>query len=289
MKKRLPLSIVATLVLMVATALVAQAQANRTFVNGNAGTDAGNCPKTTPCKTLNYAHGVTNIGGEIVVIESDGVGQLTITKSITVMADPGHTAFIKAQPGTAGITVSPGAGIAVVLRNLQLGGQGGASTTGVQQTSGKLVIENCVFQFLTTGLLVTAGDANVQDSSFSFNTTAVRAEGQGPDQDPSVNGVIPRVTIVRLSGGLIADNGTAFQMHNVAINGLGVKQNGSCNAQNIFVRTFGGSNDPLTNIVGNTTFLTETGTSESGFCGAGNDAIGRYSSQQSGQTTAASQ
>jgi hypothetical protein len=65
---------------------------------------------------------VTNPSGEIVVVEFDGVGQLTITKSITVMADPGHTAFIKAQPNTAAITVNAGANDVVNLRNLQLNG-----------------------------------------------------------------------------------------------------------------------------------------------------------------------
>src|SRR2546426_2628971 len=114
--KWIQMMLAASLLLMI-SALAAQAQANRTFVRSN-GVDTGTCPATAPCLTFNFAHGVTNASGEIVALDSGGFGQVTITKAITIEASPGVFGFIKAQPGTAGITVAAGASDVVILRNL---------------------------------------------------------------------------------------------------------------------------------------------------------------------------
>ena len=50
----------ATFALLLHTA-PAQA-APRTWVS-SAGTDTGTCPRTAPCATFNFAHGVTDAGG----------------------------------------------------------------------------------------------------------------------------------------------------------------------------------------------------------------------------------
>jgi hypothetical protein len=50
MKIRFTLTAAALFILLITCPLPARAQANRTFVIGNAGTDTGICPRTAPCK-----------------------------------------------------------------------------------------------------------------------------------------------------------------------------------------------------------------------------------------------
>jgi hypothetical protein len=52
MKIRFTLTVAALFILLITCPLLARAQANRTFVIGNAGTDTGICPRTAPAKRL---------------------------------------------------------------------------------------------------------------------------------------------------------------------------------------------------------------------------------------------
>src|ERR1700755_723093 len=61
------------------------AQATRTWVSG-VGDDVNSCSRTAPCKTLAGAISKTAAGGEINVLDSAGVGAVTINKSITIDA-----------------------------------------------------------------------------------------------------------------------------------------------------------------------------------------------------------
>ena len=70
---------------LLASASIAQA-ANETWVSGT-GTDAGNCPRTAPCRTFQFAHDQTNNNGAINVLTSGNFGPLTITKPISIVAD----------------------------------------------------------------------------------------------------------------------------------------------------------------------------------------------------------
>lgn len=284
--------ITATVIAILALCSFASAQ-TRTFISST-GSDANPCSRPSPCRNYQAAINAVLNGGEVVPLDSAGYGTISIVnKSVSIIVPSGIYAGVAVTSGTA-INISLSSSTQhVYLSGIQVNGNDGASATGIAVSgSGKVNISNClVSRFSGTGskgIFVTGGEVNIESSQIIENRVAVRAEGQGPDQDSSTNGTIARVTIVRISGGFISDNATAFEMHNVAINGTGIKGSG-CNAQNIFLRTFGGGNDPLTNIVGNTTFLTMSGTSENGFCGAGNDQIGKYSSQQANGTTVASQ
>jgi hypothetical protein len=73
------------------------AAAPATFVSGT-GTNAGACPATAPCATLQFAHDQTDAGGVIAVVSSGSFGPVTISKSISIVAD-GAEALI--QTGTA--------------------------------------------------------------------------------------------------------------------------------------------------------------------------------------------
>src|SRR6201992_2475339 len=102
MKARLTLSIL--LVLALATA--AHAQATRTWVSG-VGDDANPCSRTAPCKTFAGAISKTAPAGEINVLDPGGFGAVTITQSITI--DGGGNLSGILVSGTNGIIVAAGA------------------------------------------------------------------------------------------------------------------------------------------------------------------------------------
>jgi hypothetical protein len=61
------------------------AQATRTWVSG-VGDDANPCVRTAPCKTFAGAISKTADGGEINVLDPGGFGAVTITKSVSIVA-----------------------------------------------------------------------------------------------------------------------------------------------------------------------------------------------------------
>jgi hypothetical protein len=69
-----------------ASRLPVSAQATRTWVSG-VGDDANPCSRTAPCKTFAGAISKTAAGGEINVLDPGGFGGVTITKSISIIAE----------------------------------------------------------------------------------------------------------------------------------------------------------------------------------------------------------
>src|SRR5258705_8692996 len=136
------------------TALPAQA-VQRTFVAsfGNDTNTATNCGFANPCRGFTAAQTVTDPGGEIVALDAAGYGAITITKSITITANPGFYAGI-AVPSGDGVTIATAA-IKVILRGLNINGTGGAN--GVVMTNGaSLTVENCVISnFASRGISIT--------------------------------------------------------------------------------------------------------------------------------------
>ena len=118
-------------------------QVQRTWVS-QSGTDSGNCPKSAPCQTFNYAMTQTIAGGEVVALDSGGFGPATITKSISLIGDYGIFAGISPVV-LQGITIAAGNTDRVILRGLNLEGKGlGSNLNGIEATNfGSLYIENC--------------------------------------------------------------------------------------------------------------------------------------------------
>ena len=119
-------SVLGALLLVMAQAGPAQAQATRTWVSG-VGDDANPCSRTAPCKTFAGAISKTAANGEINCIDPGGFGAVTITKSITI--DCGGTFGSILASGTNGIIVSSlaPANVFVSIRNLAINGSGGAA------------------------------------------------------------------------------------------------------------------------------------------------------------------
>jgi hypothetical protein len=115
-------------------------QSTRTWVSVN-GSDANDCSRATPCRTLSAALVKSASGAEIDVLDSGDFGAVTLNKSITVLA-PGVLGGIQTPAGTA-ITINAGASDKVVLRGLTIDGLG----TGLDGVSfvagGSLYVENC--------------------------------------------------------------------------------------------------------------------------------------------------
>jgi hypothetical protein len=145
-----PNLVLRTLLLGLACASLASAQATRTWVSG-VGDDANPCSRTAPCKTFAGAISKTAASGEINVLDPGGFGAVTITKSITISSE-GFEAGVLVS-GTNGVVINAAATDKVVLRGLDFEGLG-TGLSGVNILSaGTVIIENCTINnFVTNGI-----------------------------------------------------------------------------------------------------------------------------------------
>ena len=132
----------ALLAVALAAPAAVEAQATRTWVSG-VGDDANPCSRTAPCKTFAGAISKTAAGGEISVLDPGGFGAVTITKSISIVAeDSGEGGLLAAL--TNGVIVNAGAADVVTLRGLIIEGTGNG-LNGIRFLAGKqLNVERCV-------------------------------------------------------------------------------------------------------------------------------------------------
>ena len=144
----------------------------RTFVSGT-GVDIGTCPPTAPCRTFGYAIMHTNLGGEVIVLDSAGYGTVTVTQSVSIVAPAGIYAGISVFAGNDGVTVSAGPADKVVLRGLVINGQGGQ--IGINFASGQILhIHDCIVSnMLNNGIQLQSAN-----STALVTGTLVRESGQ---------------------------------------------------------------------------------------------------------------
>lgn len=149
----------------------------RTFVSSH-GSDANtatNCGFVNPCRGFTAALTVTDDGGEIIALDAAGYGAVTITKSVSITANPGVYAGISVASGD-GVTIAT-PGVSVSLRGLIINGTGG--TNGINMTNGAaLFVENCVISnFSGPGIyVVTAAAVRVSDTVVKNNTQGIHIE-----------------------------------------------------------------------------------------------------------------
>jgi hypothetical protein len=130
----------AAAIVLLAASPSAFAQATRTWVSG-VGDDANPCSRTAPCKTFAGAISKTAALGEINVLDPGGFGGVTITKSISIIADDVEAGVLVS--GTNGIIVNAGANDVVVLRGLDIEGLG-TGLSGIRFLAGSaLFVEDC--------------------------------------------------------------------------------------------------------------------------------------------------
>lgn len=125
------------------------AASQTTWVSGS-GSDAGLCPITAPCKTFQYAHGQTTNNGVITVAAPGNFGPVTITKSISIVADGVLGAIYGGA--TAGVIINT-PGINVSLRGLTIDLFGVGNKDGIIVNAvGELHVHNCVIRSTSTGI-----------------------------------------------------------------------------------------------------------------------------------------
>lgn len=116
------------------------AQATRTWVSGT-GDDANPCSRTAPCKTFAGAISKTAAQGEINIIDPGAYGTVTITKSISIVAE-GHQAGVLAT-GTTGVIINAASTDVVVLKGLDIEGAA-TGLNGIRFLAGaELVVQDC--------------------------------------------------------------------------------------------------------------------------------------------------
>src|SRR4030095_8961550 len=104
--------------LFLLAAVATQGQAPRTFVS-TSGADASDCSRSAPCRNFQRGHDAVTAGGEVVALDSAGYGAVNITKSLTITGEGVHAAATGPSGGGNVVTVN-GAGITVILRNIQV-------------------------------------------------------------------------------------------------------------------------------------------------------------------------
>jgi hypothetical protein len=163
----------------------AHAQASRTWVSG-VGDDANPCSRTAPCKTFAGAISKTAAGGEISVLDPGGFGGVTITKSISIVAEDSGEGGILAA-GVNGVIVNAGVNDIVHLRGLVIEGFG-TGLNGVRFLAGAaLHIEDCVIRGFRSGSAGSGHGVNfapsgtselfITDSVISDNGTGTNGGG----------------------------------------------------------------------------------------------------------------
>jgi hypothetical protein len=191
----------------------AYAQATRTWVSG-VGDDVNPCSRTAPCKTFAGAISKTAAGGEINVVDPGGYGAVSITKSLSIIAQ-GPTAGVLVA-GTNAITVNAGANDVVVLRGLDIDG----TSTGLNGirflTGAALHIQNCIIRNFRgaspngSGIQFTpsaVSELYVTDSTISFSGTDSTNGGIQikPTGSGSASVILNRASVENNSTGIIVD------------------------------------------------------------------------------------
>jgi hypothetical protein len=201
----------------------ASAQATRTWVSG-VGDDANPCSRTAPCKTFPGAISKTAAGGEINCLDPGGMGQVTVTKSMTISCEAG-TAGIVFSSGNA-VNFNGGATDYLFLKGLDIEGLAKTGTSssiaGVSFNSGALLhIEDCVIRdSLTAGVMVKpAANATFVVTRTTLFNNGSGVTGGGIIVKPTAGGTtgtIDRVVADRNVFGIQAD-GTANGVVNLTV------------------------------------------------------------------------
>jgi hypothetical protein len=184
----LPLSLCASLLVVLVQAAPAHAQATRTWISG-LGDDVNPCSRTAPCKTFAGTISKTALNGEINCLDPGGFGAVTITKSITLDC---HEIFASIlNSGTNGINIPFDSFNAVTdvrktvrLRNINLNGadtgvNGIRITGGTTIAAGVVVIEDCLIDGNFAGAAPRGiSDERINGGELYVSNTTVRNVGQ---------------------------------------------------------------------------------------------------------------
>lgn len=257
MNQQASLRALSALVLCLAAASPAAAQATRTWVSG-VGDDANPCSRTAPCKTFAGAISKTAARGEINVLDPGAFGAVTITKSISIISEGLQAGVLAA--GTNGIVINAAAGDVVVLRGLDIEGAG-TGLRGIRfLAGGALHVENCTINGFTGNPGVGISFEPSANSQLFIKDTFVRGNrigtGGGILIKPAAGGtavaVLDNVRVERNTFGVRVENSSVVTIRDSTLvnnnsNGLAaVSTGGAINVQAIdSVLSYNGANGVL--------------------------------------------
>ena len=259
---------VSAMLLGLAVAAPASAQASRTWVSG-VGDDVNPCSRTAPCKTFAGAISKTQAAGEIDCLDSGGFGTVTITQSITIDCGEGSGGAAGGilNAGTAGIVIN-GNAIKVILRNLTINGAGTTpGTYGIHFISGKSLTIDDVS-------IMNQGLGSVAALSFEPNTPSSVLNATNLKIITSLGNGIEIIPAGGLPAGVVLDHvkvtDTSQALH--AEDGAGVTVTNSNLSYN-FRGVFAGSNGGPVNV--NLSHVTIAGNQNFGIISTSPNAIVR--------------
>lgn len=117
------------------------------------GSDANPCSRVAPCKTITHTLTVLPAGSVVDIVASGNYDTFTITKAVSVEADPGFVATIPIPASGTGITINAGASDTVTLKRLSLWGAGNGA--GIEaNTAAAIAIEDCVSRNVSYGAVL---------------------------------------------------------------------------------------------------------------------------------------
>jgi parallel beta helix pectate lyase-like protein len=166
------------LLLLAAPLAALHAQAPSKIFVASYGSDANDGSRGSPKRNFQPAHNAVAAGGQIVVLDTAGYGQLTVTKSLAITVPPGVNGFVTVTGGANGVTINAGASDSVSLRGLIVegGGTGISNSYGINAASvGNLTVEDCTVRNFGGGMIVQSSTA----SKSYLRRCAVRGCGDG--------------------------------------------------------------------------------------------------------------
>jgi Right handed beta helix region len=195
----------------------AAATVDHTYISGK-GADSGGCiSQGTACRSFAYAIAQTTAGGEIIVMDAADYSPVTITKSISIVADAGGPAGIVVATGDA-ITVSAGSADVVNLRGLTLDGEGTAANGINLQSAGAVTISDCFARhFAGAGISVGSTTVSILHSVTNDNGTGLAVVGAG--------GAARNFVTIRNS--VANNNGTGFYLFGATVTFAGSMATGN--------------------------------------------------------------
>lgn len=174
MQKRMLTPALPTLAMTLALSISAQAGATRTFVStiGNDSNTSANCSPSSPCRTFAAALGVTNPGGEIVVLTSGGYGPATISQPVIITAIGVDASITQATFNQNAVTINTAGNVTLVGLNLH--GEGTGLNGVMVQQAGFLRLFNMLIEnFAFDGVdFPVPGNLEIYGSSINDNQNA---------------------------------------------------------------------------------------------------------------------
>lgn len=170
MTRRFAFLVALPLLGLLVTASPGAAQTWRAYVS-ETGVDAGSCPVSAPCRSLNYALQVSNNNGEIVV-RGPYVGVFPgFAKSITVTGDGPQVDITNGQ-----IVSTPGQRLH--FRHLQLNGHGLSNSPAVRVwVAATVILEDVTIRGFPFAVHVDNGEVIVTRSTITQNGTGLSSSG----------------------------------------------------------------------------------------------------------------